>query len=525
MTDFRALLGSGTTFTVTCELVPGRGFRGKEIDSVFKFSEAARDSGLVHAVSLTDNPGGNPAILTDEIARELVAAGVQVIMHFSLKDVNRGMVESRAYSLMRQGIRNLLVLSGDYPTAGAFGVSQPVFDLDSVGALALLKRMNAGLVVMSGKGTRTLEPTDFFLGGVTSPFKWREASSFMQYAKLSKKVHAGARFIISQLGFDSWKHAELIAHARRNLGVTVPILGSVYLLTAGGARLMRKGEVPGCFVSPALLARIEEEATAEDKGRGARRNRAALQVAILKGLGYQGAHIEGLNLTLEEVQEILGRAGELAGSWQDRMEELRGAPPRPYYILRGTAREWMSGAPLRLTVTMKRRIPSPLFWLTQALHWFLFHEGTPGSSAHDRLRARRSSPTRGWCAPSTGSSAGPRGRCSTAASAGTACCRTCSSSAPSPPARSTCAWDRAGATARTGTAKHFPDRMCAWERVYWRAKRRDLVQSLQFVVPPRDWRLYKTASWLSYFLRKDHQKEKVVLPANATEYRGRGPRP
>lgn len=515
MTDFRALLESGTTFTVTCELVPGRGFRGKEIDSVFKFSEAARDSGLVHAVSLTDNPGGNPAILTDEIARELVAAGVQVIMHFSLKDVNRGMVESRAYSLMRQGIRNLLVLSGDYPTEGAFGVSQPVFDLDSVGALALLKRMNAGLVVMSGKGTRTLDPTDFFLGGVTSPFKWREASSFMQYAKLSKKVHAGARFIITQLGFDSWKHAELIAHARRNLGITVPLLGSVYLLTAGGARLMRKGEVPGCFVSPALLARIEEEAAAEDKGRGARRDRAALQVAILKGLGYQGAHIEGLNLTLEEVQDILGRADRLAGSWRDRMDELRGAPARPYYILRGTAREWMSGAPLRLTVTMKRRIPSPLFWLTQALHWFMFHEGTPGhrlmtafakaAEPHPRLVRAIYRFERGTKRAMFD-------------------CRECGdcmlpdmfficpeSACPKHMRMGPCGGNRAD-----GHCEHFPDRMCAWERVYWRAKRRDLVQSLQFVVPPRDWRLYKTASWLSYFLRKDHQKEKIVLPGHGT---------
>ena len=78
MTDFRTLLGSGTAFAVTCELVPGRGFRGKEIDSVFRFAEDARDSGLVHAVSLTDNPGGNPAILTDEIARELAADGVEV---------------------------------------------------------------------------------------------------------------------------------------------------------------------------------------------------------------------------------------------------------------------------------------------------------------------------------------------------------------------------------------------------------------------------------------------------------------
>jgi len=511
MTDFRTLMGSGTSFAVTCELVPGRGFRGKEIDSVFKFSEAARDSGLVHAVSLTDNPGGNPAILTDEIARELVATGVEVIMHFSLKDVNRGMVESRAYSLMRQGIRNLLVLSGDYPTAGAFGVSQPVFDLDSVGALALLKRMNAGLVVMSGSRTRTLDATDFFLGGVTSPFKWREASSFMQYAKLSKKVHAGARFIISQLGFDSWKHAELIAHARRSLGISVPILGSVYLLTPGGARLMRKGEVPGCFVSPALLARIEEEATSEDKGRQARRDRAGLQVAILKGLGYQGAHIEGLNLTLEEVQAILARADELAGSWQDRMEELRGTPPRPYYILRGKAQEWISGAPLRLTVTMKRRMPSPLFWATQALHWFLFHEGTPGHrfmTAFSKAVDPHSRLVRAIYKFERGSKRAMFD------------CRECGdcmlpdmfficpeSNCPKHMRMGPCGGNRAD-----GHCEAFPDRMCAWERVYWRAKRRDLVQSLQFVVPPRDWRLYKTASWLSYFLRRDHQKEKVVLP-------------
>src|SRR5271157_3574082 len=164
MQDFRTVLGSGTGFVVTCELVPGRGFRGKEIDTIFRFSEAARDSGHVHAVSLTDNAGGNPAILTDVIARDLVASGVEVIMHFSLKDLNRGMVESRAWALARQGIRNLLVVSGDYPSEGALGVSQPVFDLDSVGALGLLKRMNEGLEVTVRGKTRRLEKTDFLLG-------------------------------------------------------------------------------------------------------------------------------------------------------------------------------------------------------------------------------------------------------------------------------------------------------------------------------------------------------------------------
>jgi len=511
MAEFSTFLATDSSFAVTCELVPGRGFRGKSIDSIFRFSEMARDSGQVHAVSLTDNAGGNPAILTDVIARELAEAGVEVIMHFSLKDMSRNLVESRAYSLMRQGIRNLLVLSGDYPREGSFGVSQPVFDLDSVGALALLKRMNAGLLVTTGNRTRTLEKTDFFLGAVTSPFKWREASSFMQYAKLAKKVYAGSRFIISQLGFDSWKHAELIAHAGRNLGLDVPLLGSVYLLTPGAARLMRRGEVPGCFVNDRLLAQVEEEAASADKGRKARQERAALQVAILKGLGYRGVHIEGLSLTFAEVDEVLARAGELAGSWQDRLEELRAVPGRPYYILQGSARDWIAGTPLRLTVTLKRRVPSLLFWLTQALHWLLFHEGTPGHRLMASVtRAVEPHPrlVRAIYRFEQGSKQALFN------------CRECGdcmlpdlfficpeSSCPKHMRNGPCGGNRAD-----GHCEAFPERMCAWERVYWRAKRRDLVQSLQFIVPPRDWRLYRTASWLSYFLRRDHQKSKITLP-------------
>jgi methylenetetrahydrofolate reductase (NADPH) len=512
MTALRTLLESGTDFAVTCELVPGRGFHGKEIDAIFQFSEAARDSGDVHAVSLTDNAGGNPAILTDGIGHELVNAGVEVIMHFSLKDLNRNLVESRAYALMRQGIRNLLVLSGDYPREGAYGVSQPVFDLDSVGALALLKKMNAGLEVNAGKKTRTLEKTDFLLGGVVSPFKWKEASSFMQYAKLSKKVYAGAQFIISQLGYDSWKHAELIAHARRNLGIDTPLLGSVYLLTAGAARMMRKGEVPGCYVDSKLLARVEEEGKGPDKGRQARLERAALQVATLRGLGYRGAHIEGLSLSFPEVQEVLARSRDLAGSWRDRMEELRAVPPRPFYIMQGKAKDWMDEKPVRLSVTIRRRIPSPVFWLTQALHWALFHEGTPG---HRFMTAfsRKVEPH-------------PRMvraiyRFEQGAKKALFDCRDCGdcmlpdlfficpeSTCPKHQRNGPCGGNRAN-----GHCEGFPERMCAWERVYWRAKRRDLVQGLQFIVPPRDWRLYRTASWISYFLKRDHQKSKVEVPA------------
>jgi methylenetetrahydrofolate reductase (NADPH) len=68
-----------------------------------------------------------------------------------------------------------------------------------------------------------------------------------------------------------------------------------------------------------------------------------------------------------------------------------------------------------------------------------------------------------------------------------------------------------GGSRANGMCEVFPDTPCIWERVYWRAKRRGKVGTLDFIIPPRDWRLYKTASWLTFYLKRDHGKEKLML--------------
>jgi len=256
MGRFREILVSGDEFVITCELVPGRGFSGKGIDSVLKFAEEAKGSDLIHALSLTDNAGGNPALSPDALGREIVSMGVDLVMHFSCKDMNRNLMESRAYALRRAGITNLLVMSGDYPASGYLGVSKPVFDIDSVMAVYYLRKMNEGLEVQVGRRTSKLDGTGFFIGAVASPFKWSEGSSVMQYYKLEKKIRAGAEYIVTQLGYDSRKYLELIRYVRDYLKLDIPVLGSVYVLTSGAARFMNSGEVPGCFVSDRLLRMI-----------------------------------------------------------------------------------------------------------------------------------------------------------------------------------------------------------------------------------------------------------------------------
>ena len=159
-------------FAITCEFVPGRGKEGTSVDAALHFArEVATSSTRIHAVSLTDNPGGNPAISPDALAPEIQKTGLEALVHFSCRDLNRNAIESRVMALARAGIDNLLVLTGDFPAGGFEGNGAGVFDLDSVQAIKYMKAMNAGLEIPGAKKGTTvrLPQTNFFLGAAVSP--------------------------------------------------------------------------------------------------------------------------------------------------------------------------------------------------------------------------------------------------------------------------------------------------------------------------------------------------------------------
>ncbi|MDD3816158.1 MAG: hypothetical protein PHZ02_16110, partial [Desulfocapsaceae bacterium] len=59
---FRISLFKSDEFTITFELVPGRGSGGKRLDGLLSFAEEAKKDGRIKALSITDNPGGHPAL-------------------------------------------------------------------------------------------------------------------------------------------------------------------------------------------------------------------------------------------------------------------------------------------------------------------------------------------------------------------------------------------------------------------------------------------------------------------------------
>ncbi|MCI5138535.1 MAG: methylenetetrahydrofolate reductase, partial [Candidatus Electrothrix sp. AR1] len=259
---FQTALNTPEYFTITFELVPRHGFNGDHVDSLLDFARQAREDGRITALSITDNPGGNPALAPVAIGTELVEIGVEPLVHFSLKDKNRNQIGSHLYLYQRLHLRSLLVMGGDFPNSGYYGQGKPVYDLDSIQALQLLKDMESGRYPdRTGKLKKQYPTPNIFKGCVVSPFKTTEAEQVWQYAKLLRKIRAGADFVITQVGFDIRKFEELTEFIGEQ-GIKIPLLANVFIPTLPLARAFSAGKTPGIILSEKLVGRMEAEAAA-----------------------------------------------------------------------------------------------------------------------------------------------------------------------------------------------------------------------------------------------------------------------
>lgn len=306
--SFSEALADPAQLSVTWELVPGRGAREKNQEHLVKMAELAAQDPRINAITITDNPGGKSAIAAYAMAVEAKQRGIDPLVHFTSKDKNRNALESELYALGRADIQNLLVMTGDYPGAGYAGSAKPVFDFDAVHALRMITKMNAG-------DYSKLPATNFFAGAVVSPFKLTEAETMAQYYKLHKKVDNGAKFIITQLGYDARKFDELRKYVD-SYRLAVALVGNIFVLSLPVARLMNQNLIPGCVVTDSLVDKLAAEADKSNK-KELQLLRAAKLYAVLKGLKYDGINIGGHGLGYADVQYIIEKGEELSADWQE----------------------------------------------------------------------------------------------------------------------------------------------------------------------------------------------------------------
>jgi methylenetetrahydrofolate reductase (NADPH) len=316
-------------FVVVVELTGGPNF---DFGPISKFLSAFNEAGpsVIAAgfdfagITLPQNPGGTPNIepvyAIEKLLAEELSGDLDFIPHISCKDHNANAIVNTLVGLRALNIETILALTGDKPVA-----AKGVFELDSTGLLQLVRDMNNESYIKA-------RPQDldrvhqFFPGAAVSPFKYTEPSQMQQYYKMEKKIACGAKFLITQVGWDWKKSQELFRYLNKN-GLNIPVIGNVYVLstTTPAPRLMRDIKLTGCFVSDQLLAKLYSESAAQHI------ERAAQQVAMYKSMGAAGVDIGGVR-DFDTFVGILQRADKIGGNWEQFKDNLYWPAKDAFYL-------------------------------------------------------------------------------------------------------------------------------------------------------------------------------------------------
>lgn len=448
-------------------------------------SQLAQVPGVV-AGSITSYAGGAMGRDPIRVGTAVRARGLVPNIHLTCVNRDRSNARSALEDLHALGIENVFALSGDYPKSAAAGGPEPAFDLDSVQLVTLINEMRqAGM--------------PFWVAVAVSPFKYTEADCAYQYLKLEKKIAAGADYAITQLGFDARKFGELKRYLdERNL--RIPVLGSAYVLAAKPAERMAKGEPPGCWVSPELLARIREEAQVPDKGVAARLERTARIVAILRGLGYAGAYLGG-DHRADRVRWIIRRSEALSPKWEEYAEEMTYAPKGGFHLYEGPVRPPKKrGFIPRLMDIMARLFPVYKEGALRNALTAIFRtidKSQAAAQGLEKLEFAMKSPMFGCQAC---------GNC-VLGMMEYVCPQTCPKGMRNGPC---------GGSLTVNGRCEVVDKPCIWIAVYDRAKSASRVDELKIYIPPPNRALKGTSSWINYFLKRDTHPDSPSRPAAPT---------
>ena len=286
-------------FAITAEMAPPKGY---------DFSEALATATLlkdkVHGVNVTDMQSACLKASSLGLCIGLKQAGIEPILQITGRDRNRMAIMADVLSAAAFGIDTVLALTGDHPVVGDCKQSKPVYDLDSVGILTMLSKMeetgcDCGGNPLSGGAPR------LFKGAAVTPVYEPMA---LQVNKLRQKVAAGARYIQTQGVFDV-ESLKRFLDAVDKAQIRVPIMAGIIPLKSAGMAKFMNANVPGIAVPQ---SQIDALAQAKEKGESPARlgmDMAAELIARIKEENLcSGVHIMAIGAE-KNVPVILEKAG------------------------------------------------------------------------------------------------------------------------------------------------------------------------------------------------------------------------
>ena len=242
---------------------------GANPEALIETARAVRDSGRAQFVDVNDNPRARARMsgIMASVAIERFT-GVETIPHLTPRDTTITGLESLLLGAHAEGVRNILAVTGDPPEAGDYPGTHAVYDVDSIGLVELIAKLNAG---EDWHGRAIDAPTTFFPGAAVNP---TADDLGLEAERFHRKVAAGARFAMTQILFDL---EALEAFRERIGGWPVPVLVGVWPIRTTETLVRVHNEVPGIVVPEHVQERYRAA------GAGAREVGLALGQELIEG--------------------------------------------------------------------------------------------------------------------------------------------------------------------------------------------------------------------------------------------------
>jgi methylenetetrahydrofolate reductase (NADPH) len=293
----------GREWAITVEVVTPAPDDDAARGRIFALTDALRDDARVAALTLTDRTASlaaDPVAFAPAVAARV---GSSPLVHLAGKGRDADDLEAALDGCVTAGVGSVLLTGGDALQSRTSG--------GGLDAIEMLRIAAARAPALTRVAVATLP---------------RSVRGAVSWDRVAAKRAAGADAFVAQVTWDL-SEREIGAEWQSRLGA--PILGAVMLLSPSRLSFLAAHHVTGIVVPPSLRLRIDAEARAAREPAPAPRpavRRLALDLVLLRRLGYAGAHVSGiitpalLTAVLDEAARLDRHAGDDVRSlWQTAM--------------------------------------------------------------------------------------------------------------------------------------------------------------------------------------------------------------
>jgi homocysteine S-methyltransferase len=207
-------------FLTLVDIVPPKG-----IDCSSEIEGAAFLAKLgVHAIIVGNTPRASARMSAQSLCIQIqLHTGIDTVLHYTCRDRNLLSIQSDLLGASSIGLRNILCLTGDPPRLGNYPDATTVFDVDSIGLVNIVERLNHGLDIGSNAIGAS---TNFTIGVAANPGAPDIENELRRFCY---KVEAGAEYAITQPVFDP---RLLESFLERIKGHRIPVIAGIWPLTS-----------------------------------------------------------------------------------------------------------------------------------------------------------------------------------------------------------------------------------------------------------------------------------------------------